>query len=67
MCQYCGTDYNVNQFLLYLRLIIHDEYYHTCPYCHRRSRYRLISHIVHDVVGSDELEDNKMIREECKR
>lgn len=66
-CGYCGTDHYVNRFLLYLRLLVFDEYYHKCPYCHKISRYRLISHIVHDVVESKELEWNKNVRKEVKR
>ena len=66
-CGYCGTSYHVNYVLLMIRLVIRGDVYHKCPHCHRVSRYRLISHIVHDVVGSTELESNKMIREECKR
>ena len=66
-CGYCGTSYHVNYVWLMIRLVVFGDYYHKCPYCHRVSRYRLISHIVHDVVDSDELEYNKNVRMEVKR
>ena len=66
-CGYCGTSYHVNYVLLMIRLVIRGELYHKCPHCHRVSRYRLISHIVHDVVESKELEYNKLIKKEVKR
>lgn len=66
-CGYCGTNYSTNYIVLMLRLVVLGEVYHKCPYCHKISRYRLVSHIVHDVVESKELEYNKGIREEVKR
>ena len=52
-CQYCGTDYYVNWYLLYLRLIILGEVKHQCQSCMRQSRYILISHIVHDADNNE--------------
>ena len=66
-CGYCGTSYSTNYVLLMIRLVVFGDVYHKCPHCHRVSRYRLISHIVHDVVDSKELEWNKLIKKEVKR
>lgn len=52
----CGHTWKFNKLqLLWMHLF--DDYIYTCPQCHRKSRYRMISHVVRD-MDTDEIREN---------
>ena len=56
----CGYKWKFNKFQL-LRMFLFKYYTHTCPQCQRKSRYRMVSHVVRDINTKDIIEHNRWL------
>lgn len=56
-CNYCGHKEDKLEWLLKLKLVFKDTYYHNCPKCHKVSCYKYFFHLRHD--STDSLEKNR--------
>ncbi len=69
LCNYCGGRWNVWEWLWVLKLILSPRMrrYVRCPICGKVSQYRLVMHSFHDVISSDEGEQNKKLAQVWRR
>lgn len=54
-CQ-CGYKWRFSKIQL-LHMYLTGEYIHKCPQCQRKSRYRMITHVVHE-LDTDEIKEH---------
>lgn len=58
----CGYSWKFSRWQLIL-MLLKDDYVHTCPRCQRKSRYRMISHVVRDLPTEEIIENNKLLED----
>ena len=58
----CGHTWKFNKWHL-LRMLFFEDYIYTCPQCLRKSRYRMITHIVRETDTREIIENNKRLGE----
>lgn len=58
---HCGYTWKFNQLQL-LIMFLFDDYIHTCPQCHRKSRYRMITHVVREIDTDKIRENNRWLK-----
>lgn len=56
----CGHQWKFSRLQL-LRMFLFDDYIYTCPQCHRKSRYRMITHIVREIDTEEIKENNRCL------
>lgn len=68
-CNYCGGQWNVWEWLWVLKFILSPRMmrYVQCPYCGRVSQYRLVAHIFHDVIDSEEMDQHQKLAQVWRR
>lgn len=59
----CGHKWHFNKWQL-LRMFLFKNYTYTCPQCHRKSRYRMITHVIRD-KNSKEIDKHNRMLEQC--
>ena len=52
----CGHRWRFNKFQLLL-MFLFEDYVYTCPQCQRKSRYRMVTHVVRE-TDTDEIREN---------
>lgn len=57
----CGYTWKFSKWQLVM-MLLKDDYVHTCPQCQRKSRYRMISHVVRDTPTDEIIKHNKMLK-----
>ena len=57
----CGYSWKFNKLQL-LRMYLTGEYIHTCPQCLRKSRYRMITHVVREIDTEEIKKHNQMLK-----
>ena len=62
MCK-CGHRWRFNKWQL-LRMFFFEDYIYTCPHCQRKSRYRMITHVVRESDTDYIRENNKMVEDD---
>lgn len=60
----CGHTWKFSKWQCLLMLFFED-YIYTCPQCQRKSRYRMITHIVRESDTESIKENNRMLEYEC--
>ena len=56
----CGHTWKFSKWQL-LRMFLFKTYVYTCPQCHRKSRYRMVSHVARETDTEEIRENNRWL------